>query len=455
MATYEPTVTVKRPITDLMSLERVRYFPGQLLIADDMYDEQCYFRERMRRHNRMLHGWGVVCGAQVRNTNCPWTVEITQGFILDPQGNEIWIEKDTMVDLRAQAPVDPCTNQADPWCSDVVTLRVPSELYLAVCYDECLTKPVRVHLRSCGCDATECEYSRIRESFRFRVTTQVPPGAACDEENNQAIRCPAECPLPEAPCVWLAKISLDNTSGKATTCPDFKRRMVYSLAYMWMCCQNEQVQGPTSHVLLARQEQVIAPEGAPSAGQALRIVLPEGRSSMVTLPADVQASSVRELIDQIGDAPMVMNGIDHPIRIRDIIAATDIPLEEQFPNREALFQRLESAPIDIQGYLNTRAVLSNLVTPDALAKVDERDGGRLGDLAARTKATLVAGVEPRSPVSRALGQSSIQEIAEMPVADLLGRVRAPAREKSKIADDLQLIKTRAERIVHLASTGRR
>ena len=46
-------------------LERVRYFPRQLLPADDLSAEPDYLRERARRHNRYLHGWGVVCGCSV------------------------------------------------------------------------------------------------------------------------------------------------------------------------------------------------------------------------------------------------------------------------------------------------------------------------------------------------------------------------------------------------------
>jgi hypothetical protein len=45
--------------------ERPRYYARQLITSDDLTLEQDYFRNRMRLHNRMLHGWGVVCGAQV------------------------------------------------------------------------------------------------------------------------------------------------------------------------------------------------------------------------------------------------------------------------------------------------------------------------------------------------------------------------------------------------------
>ena len=51
--------------TSGIRLERVKYFQRQLLTVDDMVTDQEYFRQKMRRHNRFLHGWGVVCGFDV------------------------------------------------------------------------------------------------------------------------------------------------------------------------------------------------------------------------------------------------------------------------------------------------------------------------------------------------------------------------------------------------------
>ena len=53
------------PQPDLVKLERVHYFPRQLLTVADMTTDQNYFLEKLRRHNRFLHGWGVVCGLEV------------------------------------------------------------------------------------------------------------------------------------------------------------------------------------------------------------------------------------------------------------------------------------------------------------------------------------------------------------------------------------------------------
>jgi hypothetical protein len=75
--------------------ELPRYYPRQLITPDDLTLEQNYFRDRMRRHNRLLHGWGVVCGALVcpvpnpkvtgpSDQFLPWQVKVQQGYILGP-----------------------------------------------------------------------------------------------------------------------------------------------------------------------------------------------------------------------------------------------------------------------------------------------------------------------------------------------------------------------------------
>lgn len=45
--------------------KRLNYFYGQMLGAADFRAEQDYFREKMKLHNRCLHGYGVVCGLRV------------------------------------------------------------------------------------------------------------------------------------------------------------------------------------------------------------------------------------------------------------------------------------------------------------------------------------------------------------------------------------------------------
>ena len=47
--------------------DRLCYFYGQLLGAKDFKTEQAYFREKSKLHNRCLHGYGVVCGLEVKS----------------------------------------------------------------------------------------------------------------------------------------------------------------------------------------------------------------------------------------------------------------------------------------------------------------------------------------------------------------------------------------------------
>jgi hypothetical protein len=50
---------------------RLKYFYGQMLSAQDFQTEQDFFREKLRLHNRCLHGYGVVCGFRVEPVPMP------------------------------------------------------------------------------------------------------------------------------------------------------------------------------------------------------------------------------------------------------------------------------------------------------------------------------------------------------------------------------------------------
>ncbi|MBS0559274.1 MAG: hypothetical protein JSR21_04390 [Proteobacteria bacterium] len=160
-------------------LERVRYFPRQLITAEDMRAEQHYFREKMKRHNRFLHGFGVVCGCKVvpdPQDSKPWQVQVCPGYAVSPQGDEIMIPDPVVFDLQTGVQnQDPCTVT---WpCPPMPAITGEKEqriAYLAVRYAECATRPVRVHPAGCGCDQLDCEYSRIRDSFELKLLWALP-----------------------------------------------------------------------------------------------------------------------------------------------------------------------------------------------------------------------------------------------------------------------------------------
>jgi hypothetical protein len=160
-------------------LERVRYFPRQLITAEDMRAEQHYFRERLKRHNLFLHGWGVVCGCRVvaaPTDGHPWLVQVCPGYVVGPQGDEILVPAPVSFDLQlGMQNQDPCTVT---WpCPPQPVAGADNQQttgYLAIRYTECVTRPVRVHPAGCGCDQLDCEYSRIRDSFELKLLWALP-----------------------------------------------------------------------------------------------------------------------------------------------------------------------------------------------------------------------------------------------------------------------------------------
>lgn len=218
-------------------LERLRYFNRQLLTADDMRAEQAYFREKLRRHNRYLHGWGVVCGCTVEPVSDAkaWTVRVCPGYVVGPQGDDILIDHCVEVNLTLGATPEPCTVR---WpCPPVGEMpgtdaQRERKAWIAVRYAECFSRPVKLHPAGCGCDETGCEYSRIRDSFEIKVLWSLPQShvdAAQDDRawHDQLQKTPQELlrrklSLPVPPCpecvadpwVVLATVTLP-ASGQA------------------------------------------------------------------------------------------------------------------------------------------------------------------------------------------------------------------------------------------------
>jgi hypothetical protein len=69
------------------SLKRLRFFTGQVLTAESLELEQKYFREKQKRHNRTLHGFGIVSGLKVIVD--AGQIIVGPGLALDCEGNEL------------------------------------------------------------------------------------------------------------------------------------------------------------------------------------------------------------------------------------------------------------------------------------------------------------------------------------------------------------------------------
>jgi hypothetical protein len=135
-------------------LERVRYSFGMVLGVEDFEAEQNYFRERMRRHNRELHGVGVVRGLSVsveqNEKGGGEHVAVSPGFAIAPDGEEIAVPERATQALPADG----------------------SALYVTVAYFEQPARPVPV----LG-EESDTAFTRIEESFALSVAPSIPSGA--------------------------------------------------------------------------------------------------------------------------------------------------------------------------------------------------------------------------------------------------------------------------------------
>lgn len=285
--------------------KRLNYFYGQMLGAADFRAEQDYFREKLKLHNRCLHGYGVVCGLgvvpepveqpcapegdarlrrlreelerlkeqraraqqsgdadalkaagaraeeiereleRIRAEECEdeavTRVVVECGLAIDCEGNEIVVRRPIAVDLWRELSRADRDRIKDEWNGRGVetgeTAKAPGEaelefgekeqpggngddgdgrgnggngnggggtdrrprrsVYLSICFCEQPTDPVRpVMADACGATAA-CNYGRVRDSFKIRVTTEAPEA---DE------RCATCCEACADPCLLLARI---------------------------------------------------------------------------------------------------------------------------------------------------------------------------------------------------------------------------------------------------------
>jgi len=218
--------------------ERPRYYARQLVTPDDLTLEQNYFRAKLRRHNRYLHGWGVVCGAEVVAAQKPWMVIVKQGYVLGPYGDEMFIPRDVCIDVRTKCtPASP----VDDECVEVQPEppQAGERHFIAVRYVENKTRLIRVPLGGCGCEDNSCEYSRFADGYEICVidgdcppSHQNPPDDDPLPQDRKSPACP-ECET--TPWVILSTFTVDE-NGAVTLLLCECRRQVLGFGSFWGSC---------------------------------------------------------------------------------------------------------------------------------------------------------------------------------------------------------------------------
>lgn len=250
------------------TLARVNFFNRQLLTADDMTTECDYFLQKLRRHNRFMHGWGVVCGLNVTAapvTGAAWRVQIGSGYALGPYGDEIFVGEAVFFDLAACLTGGP-TNPCEPSMLLPGPGGTGGTFWLAIKYAECLAGPVQVASNGCGCDNDPCQYSRIRDSFQIQCLGTQPPTPAlpnlCQIVGGTIAPCP-DCPTD--PWVVLAKITVPSSSTSTMiTIDNTVRNLILSTAILQdqivlCCCGQTPPPPPTAHLQAIQVSSLEAP----------------------------------------------------------------------------------------------------------------------------------------------------------------------------------------------------
>ena len=216
---------------------RNNYFCGKLMTVRDFEAEQSYFNEKRWLINRMVHGWGVVCGLDVTLKEGETDkVIVSSGLAIDCCGREILVCEEQEVQL---IPVESeCHKEKGAKEEGVKNLVICLEYY------ECKTEPI--NLPPIACDQKEkCEFNRIRDSFKkirvknkSDVDIEDPYGKYCPFEDkgksmheNLCGRLKEGCPeCPKRPCLVLAEVTITPSSDPPTIEIDqcSKRKLVYN-----------------------------------------------------------------------------------------------------------------------------------------------------------------------------------------------------------------------------------
>lgn len=159
-AAFSTAATPSAPEAD----KRVRYSLGQILGADEFEQEQFYFLERDRQHNRVLHGYGTALGLAVSLSGSE--VRVEPGLALTVAGKVV------RVDARQ------CANFA-AWVGANAATLLPADdagfqrAHVVLGYHECDTNRLPLPVTPC-CGEGEGVATRIAETFSLAFVAEPP-----------------------------------------------------------------------------------------------------------------------------------------------------------------------------------------------------------------------------------------------------------------------------------------
>lgn len=220
----KPHKPAKCDVCSTPSFERNNYFYGKQFTVRDLLQEQDYFNEKRHLINRMVLGWGVVCGLDVEWDHKRCEFIVGKGMALDCCGREIVICEAQFVPFKDYD--DQCGYARD-------NKDYKATFVLCLEYDDCFAEPV--DLPPIGCDEKEhTEFNRVRDGYKLSIKEWKEPEASdpftCLAHNRegqyQTSKCETEtlhhylcrtrmkhCVECEGECIVLATITVTAEKG--------------------------------------------------------------------------------------------------------------------------------------------------------------------------------------------------------------------------------------------------
>jgi hypothetical protein len=157
------------------NFKRTRYFHGMLMTDRDFKEEQIYHNEKRKLLNKMLHGWGVVCGLEIKPTPTPSSIiKIKPGLALDCKGNEIYVSEEYSLNIEKILKSGSGPKMPAKLC-ETNTETIPRTLYIIIRCKEIYTDQVPIYAPGGGCEEKACESSRIQEGYCIELVKEINP----------------------------------------------------------------------------------------------------------------------------------------------------------------------------------------------------------------------------------------------------------------------------------------
>lgn len=151
---------------------RPQFFGGMLLTEDDLQAVTDYVIGKRRLTNRYVFGPGVVCGLDVSCDPCDaGSVTVGPGYAIDCCGNDVVVDCPTQVDVIAL--VQELRRRRGTDCGEPCQDHPCHDYVLNAVYTEQPSDPVAPYADD-DCVVGDCEFSRVREGFRFELSCDAP-----------------------------------------------------------------------------------------------------------------------------------------------------------------------------------------------------------------------------------------------------------------------------------------